>query len=349
MDYYKILEVNKKSTQEEIKKSYKTLAMKYHPDRNKTPGSEDKFKEISRAYQILSNPKKRREYDLSGKVHHFNFTPAFTLFKKIFSELPQELYKLSSLFSMNSKDFPNMKDFLSKMSKRYNFQEKKETAFQYMKEYHELYKHINDINKMSSSIVRKEKPSSISYNINISLEDMYNKIEKSLPIQRLRRCKRCINLSSIIHCTKCNDEKYINETRVFKIQSDKRQIIFKDEGNEIEGYIKPGDIELLLRPKPHPLFEVDGYDIIYTKYITLYEAYTGIEINFNYLNGKNIIINYNGLLFNDLKLNDKIHYKILKDRGLVLPDNTRGDLKIKFVIKLPDISKNKLKVLECYK
>ena len=73
-----------------------------------------------------------------------------------------------------------------------------------------------------------------------------------------------------------------------------------------------------------------------------------LQIN-KMIQSKYQFINYNGLLFNDLKLNDKIHYKILRGRGLVLPDNTRGDLKIKFIIKLPDISENKLKVLESFK
>lgn len=63
-DYYGILGVNKNSSSEEIKKSYRKLSMKYHPDKN--PGnkeSEEKFKEISEAYSVLSNPKKKSEYD----------------------------------------------------------------------------------------------------------------------------------------------------------------------------------------------------------------------------------------------------------------------------------------------
>ena len=354
MDYYKILEVNKKSTQTEIKKSYRKLALKYHPDRNRTPGSEDKFKEISRAYQILSVPSKRREYDLLGKVNNFNFTPAFTLFKKIFTDLPQELFKLASVFSINANEFPNMTKIFTKLSNKYNFADKKRTAFEYMKEYRELYKHMNDIDQMSAPVIYKKKPSAICYNINISLEDMYNKIEKTLPINRLRRCQTCIDCTSITPCRRCNNERYIDETKIFKIQSDKRKIVFKDDGNEIDGYRNPGDIELNLTPKSHPLFEIDGYDIIYTKHISLYEVYTGVEAKFKHLSGNDIIVHNNGSLFNELQLNDKVHYKILKGRGLVLPNDKRGDLRIKFVIKLPklDLScvndKNKLKVLERY-
>jgi len=66
-DYYDILGVTKKSTPEEIKKAYRTLAMKYHPDRNQgDKAAEGKFKEASEAYQILSDPKKKSSYDQFG-------------------------------------------------------------------------------------------------------------------------------------------------------------------------------------------------------------------------------------------------------------------------------------------
>ena len=66
-DYYKILEVPRTASQEEMKKAYRKLAMKYHPDRNKgAKGAEAKFKDINEAYAVLSNAEKRKQYDLFG-------------------------------------------------------------------------------------------------------------------------------------------------------------------------------------------------------------------------------------------------------------------------------------------
>lgn len=65
-DYYDVLGVKKDASQDEIKSAYRTLALKYHPDRNKDHGSEEKFKQINEAYAVLSDPEKRRQYDSYG-------------------------------------------------------------------------------------------------------------------------------------------------------------------------------------------------------------------------------------------------------------------------------------------
>ncbi|KKQ96697.1 MAG: hypothetical protein A3C27_03095 [Candidatus Levybacteria bacterium RIFCSPHIGHO2_02_FULL_39_36] len=65
-DYYKILGVSKNATPEEIKKSYRKLALQFHPDKNKSKEAEDKFKEINHAYEVLSDPQKKQQYDQFG-------------------------------------------------------------------------------------------------------------------------------------------------------------------------------------------------------------------------------------------------------------------------------------------
>ena len=68
-DYYSILEIDKTATLDEIKKAYKKMAIKWHPDRNPNNSTEatEKFKNISKAYEILSNPESRKRYDFWQK------------------------------------------------------------------------------------------------------------------------------------------------------------------------------------------------------------------------------------------------------------------------------------------
>ncbi len=62
-DYYKILGVSRSASSDEIKKAYRSLAMRHHPDRNDHPTSQARFNAISKAYEVLSDPKKRADYN----------------------------------------------------------------------------------------------------------------------------------------------------------------------------------------------------------------------------------------------------------------------------------------------
>jgi DnaJ-class molecular chaperone len=115
-DYYDILELPKNSNINDIKKKYKQLALKWHPDRNKEANAESKFKEISEAYEILGDPEKKQIYDNNINVKNkIQFNNPFDIFNHVFKERPntnqnnlnthfinvQNLNRQSNTFSIN--------------------------------------------------------------------------------------------------------------------------------------------------------------------------------------------------------------------------------------------------------
>ena len=72
-NYYEILEVNRKSSDQDIKLNFRRLAKEYHPDKNKSAEAEDKFKDINEAYAVLMDPEKRRKYDRQVAKYGYGF------------------------------------------------------------------------------------------------------------------------------------------------------------------------------------------------------------------------------------------------------------------------------------
>ena len=72
-DYYEILGVDRSAGEEAIKKAYRKLALKYHPDKNKGAGAEEQFKKVASAYDVVSDAAKRKEYDLTSALSGFRF------------------------------------------------------------------------------------------------------------------------------------------------------------------------------------------------------------------------------------------------------------------------------------
>ncbi len=72
-NYYEILEVNRKSSDQDIKLNFRRLAKEYHPDKNKEPGAEEKFKDINEAYAVLTDPERRRKYDRQVAKYGYGF------------------------------------------------------------------------------------------------------------------------------------------------------------------------------------------------------------------------------------------------------------------------------------
>lgn len=98
MDYYKILNIEPNANENDIRKAYKKLAMKYHPDKNfGNKEAEENFKKVAKAYEILSDKNKRNIYDMTGNVaDNINIDP-FSIFNSIFSSVKVEVFSFNSI------------------------------------------------------------------------------------------------------------------------------------------------------------------------------------------------------------------------------------------------------------
>ena len=98
-DYYKILEISRDASQSDIKQAYRKLALKFHPDKNKSPDATKKFQDIGEAYSVLSDPAKRRRYDNRTPFSNFNDND-FNDFTTSFSGFGTENFTMDDAFSV---------------------------------------------------------------------------------------------------------------------------------------------------------------------------------------------------------------------------------------------------------
>ena len=259
-NYYQILNVNKNDDQDKIKKAYRKLQFKYHPDRG---GNEEMFIKINEAYDILSNPEKKNIYDnQNNEVNNQHMSVLNNdLFKKMFNN-SENIGNLENIFNMpNNLNISNIFDILNQNE--------------------------NKFNKNNKNKNKNKKPSPIIKNIRISLEEAYFGIKYPLIIERWYmdnelRVKENINI-------------YIN---IYPGIDDNELIILKEKGNIIDEKNK-GDVKIFVNIENNTEFKRKGLDLIYKKNITLKEALIGFSFNIRHLSGKTYNINNtNGELIN---------------------------------------------------
>ena len=329
-DFYGILNLSKSATETDIKKAYRRLALKYHPDKNKDPGAEEKFKEISEAYEVLSDKEKRGIYDkygeegLRGGVPNtaqegFANGPGFRRTYVYTSSDPRETF---------SKFFGNEDPFSDLLGGFGGFgfggsartSRKSGSDFSYF-----------DTNDLPTQKKSKIQDAAIERDLFVSLEDLKTGCTKKLKISRkLMATDGNFELQDKILT--------VNVKPGWKAGT---RITFPKEGDRRPGVI-PADVVFVIRDKANSKFKRDSdNNLLYTAKISLRDALTGFTIEVPTLEHKKIRVRERGVI-------QPGSTRRISGEGFPLPkDNSKsGDLIVTYEVYLPEtLSNSQVEVL----
>jgi len=334
-NYYEILGLDKKATESEIKKAYRKLALKWHPDKNQDKKEEAsaKFQEISEAFEVLSDPEKRKNYDQFGSAEgfggfgggnmpegfsfgnmggnggqsfHFSSSDPSDIFAQFFgTSNPFEADHMGGMGGMGGGiPFMNM----GGMNMNMGGGQQQQMPF--------------GMGGPSSPMKRK-KADPIEYPFNVTLEDLYKGGSKKMRITKKIQDGRTNQLRSV------QVDKTIPIRRGWKNGT---KVTFEKEGDELPGII-PADIIFVLNTKKHDRFERDGDDLIYKANITLEEAISPnpTVVKIRTLDDRTLSINI-------CRVTPESEI-IVTDEGMPLQKsktNEKGNLIVRFNIKFPN-------------
>lgn len=297
-DYYEILGVDKKASQDEIKKAYRRLAKKYHPDASPNDKkAEEMFKEINEAYEVLSDEEKRKVYDQFGQ--NTNFKHGFDFDPSMFGFGNNVRYE----YTASDADFDGFSDFF----KMFFGRGKGGSTF-----------NIDDLFGRSSVFSGSFRPGrsysfdrfSSSDRFAVAGEDVEAVIEIT-PQEGFNGSEKTISIKT------GRNEKTIS----FKIPAgvkDGEKIRLAGQGNPGPAGGKNGDLYLTVKFKKNSGFELNGLDLLADLNILPWEAALGADVPFEAIDGK-IIVKVPAGILTDNKI--RVAGKGYKDRT-----GKRGDL-----------------------
>ena len=281
-DYYKILGISRDANESEIKKAYRKMALKYHPDKNKSPGAEDKFKDIAEAYEVLSDPKKKSTYDRFGEeglkgTGGMNFG-AGTAFTGQFTD-PHEIFRTF---------FGGQDPFSGGGAPSFFFGgttggrvPRNTTGKVFSGTNGPFTDGMEDMEFESFGGMpfggrgRKDPP--IERHLNLSLEELYYGTVKNLKIT-----KQVVNPDG----TTTPQDKVVTIT-VKPGWKEGTKVTFPEEGDQSPGRI-PADIVFIVKQKQHDKFERIGNDLCYTLNVPLRDALCGANLQIPLIDGQTI-------------------------------------------------------------
>ncbi|HSD64092.1 MAG TPA: J domain-containing protein [Ignavibacteriaceae bacterium] len=249
-DYYKILGVEKDATQEEIKKAYRKLALKYHPDRNPdNKQSEEKFKEITEANEVLSDPEKRKKYDQLGANWKYYQQPGAggQGTEDFFSQFGGAGGRSSYQYSGDLGDlFGNIGGF---------------------SDFFESFFGGRGTGARSSSYSSAQKGQDFEANLNLTLEEVFNGVERQISV----------------------DGKTLR-VKIEQGTRDKTKLRLRGMGAPGAHGGEKGDLYLNIHVLDHPFYEIKGDDLYYNLDVDLFTAVLGGNVQIQTLDHKTLSI-----------------------------------------------------------